>query len=148
MGKKDAKIVTFCVSLLLLFGLFMIFATPGRTEGEEKFDLAAAAKGQASFKTYCGSCHGIGGTGDGPLAPDLRTAPADLTQLSKENDGKFPFEMVYESIDGRQKVKGHGSKDMPVWGDAFKTTDTEEQLQGRINELTQFVWSIQEKNEE
>ncbi len=144
----EKKIVTFCVSFLLLLGPFLIFTTQSRAQGEKKLDHAEAAMGRASFKIYCGSCHGKEAKGDGPLASSLRTPPADLTVLTKANDGKFPYEMVYRTIDGRNKVKGHGSADMPAWGDAFKTTDTEEQIKRRITELTNFIWSVQEKSEE
>jgi mono/diheme cytochrome c family protein len=144
----EKKNVAFWVSFLLLLGLFLIFTTHGRAQGEKKLDHAAAAMGRASFKIYCGSCHGKEAKGDGPLSSSLRTPPANLTVLSKENEGTFPYETVYRTIDGRNKVKGHGSADMPVWGDAFKTTDTEEQVKQRITELTNFIWSIQEENEE
>ena len=111
-------------------------------QGEQQ-DPSAAAAGAQSFKTYCGSCHGMGAKGDGPLAEHLKVPPADLTAISQRNDGQFPFDEVRKKIDGRENVSGHGSQDMPVWGDAFKTTDTEEQAQQRINEITQFLWSIQ-----
>ena len=111
-------------------------------QGEQQNPSAAAA-GAQSFKTYCASCHGPGAKGDGPLAEHLRVPPADLTAISERNDGQFPFDEVQKRIDGREKVAGHGSKDMPVWGDAFRTTDTEEQAQQRINSITHFLWSIQ-----
>lgn len=34
--------------------------------------------------------------------------------------GKFPFWEVYRVIEGRGVVPGHGSRDMPVWGDRFR----------------------------
>lgn len=103
----------------------------------------AAASGGQSFRTYCASCHGAEGKGDGPLAEHLKVAPADLTQISQSNNGTFPFDEVRKKIDGRDAVRGHGTSDMPVWGDAFKTTDTEEQAEKRIDDLTHFLWSIQ-----
>ena len=129
------------VDLLLVPGLLAILLLGAGQQGERP--NAAAAAGGESFKTYCGSCHGLGAKGDGPLANDLRVAPADLTRISERNGGEFPFDNVRKIIDGREKVAGHGSKDMPVWGDAFKTTDTERQAQERINQLTHFLWSIQ-----
>lgn len=45
--------------------------------------------------------------------------PADLTVLTKKNNGVFPFNSVYEVIDGRQLVIAHGTRDMPIWGDRF-----------------------------
>ncbi len=110
-------------------------------QGEQQDPSAAA--GAQSFKTYCGSCHGPGAKGHGPLAEHLKVPPADLTAISQRNGGQFPFDEVRKKIDRREKIAGHGSKDMPVWGDAFRTTDTEEQAQQRINEITHFLWSIQ-----
>jgi mono/diheme cytochrome c family protein len=130
------------VDLLLVPGLLAILLLGAglQRKGPEP---AAAAEGQQSFKTYCGSCHGAGAKGDGPLVKHLRVAPTDLTSMSENNGGVFPFDDVRSKIDGREKVRGHGSKDMPVWGDAFKTTDTDEQAQDRIDQITQFLWSIQ-----
>jgi len=129
-------------SLVLIPGLLAIFLL-GAAMQADRPDPAAAADGRQSFRTYCASCHGKEAKGDGPLAEHLSVAPADLTRISERNGGEFPFETVRKVIDGREKVAGHGSKEMPVWGDAFKTTDTEEQAQERINQLTHFLWSIQ-----
>ena len=130
------------VDALVIPGLLTVLLL-GTAMQEKRPDAAAAAVGRQSFTTYCASCHGKQAKGDGPLAEHLRMAPADLTRISERNGGEFPFEMVRKIIDGREDVPGHGSKDMPVWGDAFKTTDTEEQAQERINQLTHFLWSIQ-----
>ncbi len=111
----------------------------GASPQGEQPDPSAAAAGAQSFKTYCASCHGLGAKGDGALAEHLKVPPADLTVISQKNDGQFPFDEVRKKIDGREKVPGHGSQDMPVWGDAFKTTDTEEQAQERISEITHFL---------
>jgi mono/diheme cytochrome c family protein len=104
--------------------------------------------GDALFRTYCASCHGPGGKGDGPLAANLRTAPADLTRLARRAHGKFDAEKVRRAIDGRQRVPSHGTSDMPVWGDAFKNAAegySEERVKARIDALVDFLKTIQEK---
>jgi mono/diheme cytochrome c family protein len=104
--------------------------------------------GSALFRTYCAVCHGLGARGDGPLADRLKTRPPDLTQFAKQNGGKFPSELVYKIIDGRQPLSGHGGKDMPIWGEAFKAThdgSTEESVKARITALVEFLESIQER---
>ena len=68
------------------------------------------------FQSACASCHGTDGKGNGPIASLLKTTPSDLTQLAKKNGGVFPVSAVYEVIDGRQEIKAHGPRDMPVWG--------------------------------
>jgi len=75
--------------------------------------------GKREYMDRCAVCHGQSGKGDGGMIDILRVAPTDLTTLSRQNGGVFPFERVYSVIDGRQAVKGHGSRDMPVWGKAY-----------------------------
>jgi mono/diheme cytochrome c family protein len=88
------------------------------------FTNIACAQGGREFSkkefiTSCAPCHGVTGKGDGPIAKSLTKAPADLTKLSQKNGGVFPTSSVYDIIDGRTEVKGHGPREMPVWGDAY-----------------------------
>ena len=78
-------------------------------QAAERYD-----SGKREYMDRCAVCHGESGKGDGGMIDILRTAPSDLTTLSRNNGGVFPFEHVYAVIDGRQAVKGHGSRDMPV----------------------------------
>lgn len=109
----------------------------------------AIQKGGADlFRTYCASCHGTSGMGDGPLASSMRRKPANLTQIAKRNGGQYPSELVYRVIDGRQPVRGHGGPDMPVWGDAFaRTTEAadEASVKLKIQALVAYLQSIQEQ---
>ena len=75
--------------------------------------------GKAEYQSGCAACHGAGGKGDGPMAAALKTRASDLTVLAKKNNGVFPVDSVYNIIDGRQVVTGHGSREMPVWGYRF-----------------------------
>ena len=100
------------------------------------------------FRTYCASCHGPTGAGDGPLASSMRRRPANLRQIAKRNGGQYPSELVYRVIDGRQQVRGHGGPDMPVWGDAFaKATDAPDEatIKLKIQALVVYLESIQEQ---
>ncbi len=72
--------------------------------------------GKAEFEANCASCHGLIGKGDGPLSRVYLIKPTDLTTLAKSNSGVFPAQRVYKIIDGRQEVKAHGPRTMPVWG--------------------------------
>jgi hypothetical protein len=104
--------------------------------------------GRATYRSYCATCHGKKGKGDGPLAKHLRIPPTDVTTISQRNDGKFPFDKMVKIIDGRQAVRAHGSPDMPVWGDVFLKSGSgggELEAQAKISQLTHFVWSIQEE---
>jgi len=80
---------------------------------------AEANSGKAMYLRYCASCHGKDGRGDGTISRDLKVKVPDLTVLAKKNKGVFPLDDVMATIDGRRSVRGHGDRDMPVWGEAF-----------------------------
>jgi mono/diheme cytochrome c family protein len=104
--------------------------------------------GQALFFTYCASCHGADARGGGPLADMLRTRPSNLTQFAVKNGGVFPAERLYRIIDGKdQSVRGHGSFEMPVWGDAFRQREglSDERVRARIEAIVRFLSTIQER---
>jgi hypothetical protein len=42
-----------------------------------------------------------------------------LTVLAKNNNGVFPTNAVYETIDGSKTVPAHGTREMPIWGERF-----------------------------
>lgn len=107
--------------------------------------------GQAEYLDSCAVCHGDRGRGDGPLAAELETAPANLTSLAERNGGEFPYWRVFAAIDGRYVVPGHGDRDMPVWGRQFLEGDQrmygplggEALTQERIHQLADYVQSLQ-----
>lgn len=93
---------------LLVSGAILLLEAPAQAQDQ---DL-----GKMEYQSKCASCHGTDAKGDGPIADQLKTSPANLTQLGKKNGGVFPLGAVYEKIDGRQEVKAHGPREMPVWG--------------------------------
>jgi mono/diheme cytochrome c family protein len=108
------------------------------------------AAGREEFLQYCASCHGPEGKGNGPLAEDMRTAPADLTHINSRHGGVFPEPMIAEIIDGRRRVRGHGPGNMPVWGRRFDREVGYGQagdiaIRGRISLLVEYLRSIQAK---
>jgi mono/diheme cytochrome c family protein len=114
---------------------------------------SAAAQGTAPmgaylFRTYCASCHGTSARGDGPLADSMRRRPADLTAIAQRNKGVFPTEQVFQIIDGRTPVKGHGGADMPVWGDVFSKSSESggpEAVKRQIEGLVRYLEGLQTK---
>jgi len=112
--------------------------------------------GQKEFQSNCAGCHSVGGS-VAPYVELLKVTPTDVTMLAKNNKGVFPFQRVYEVIDGRADVKAHGSRDMPVWGieytdkasayysDYFRTYDTEAFVRSRVFALIEYLSSIQKK---
>ena len=107
---------------------------------------AATVEGRGLFVTYCASCHGVSGRGDGPSAEEFRHRPADLTQFAKQNGGVFNDAAIHRVVDGRTS-KAHGSTAMPVWGDAFKWRQglDEDAIKARIQAIVRYVQSIQER---
>jgi len=113
--------------------------------------------GKAEFNNSCAVCHGTGGNGNGPLAGMLTQKVADLTILKKQNNGVFPFSRVYDIIDGRNMVKGHGTRDMPAWGQIYNEKapqmtgpfgtqgDYRAYVRGRILALIGYIDSLQAK---
>jgi mono/diheme cytochrome c family protein len=104
--------------------------------------------GDSLYRTYCVSCHGPAGNGDGAVAPFLKVPPANLTQIAKRNNGAFPSERVSQIIDGRQVVKTHGASQMPVWGDALSKSASGSDavsVAAKVKALVEYLASIQEK---
>ncbi len=106
-----------------------------------------AARGAELYRVYCRSCHGDRGRGDGPTASELQVAPADLTRLAADNDGRFPRERVRATIDGRDEMPSHRGREMPIWGDALREWDSdvpqEEQVRARIEQLVEYLRTLQ-----
>jgi mono/diheme cytochrome c family protein len=128
----------------VVVALALIPAGGVRAFGQDK--PPATISGSATFRSYCAVCHGAGAKGDGPLADGLRVRPPDLTLLAKRSGGAYPDDKVHRIIDGRKPVKGHGGPDMPVWGDAFKSSyegHSEAKVKEKIAGLVEYLKSIQ-----
>lgn len=84
---------------------------------------ATADSEMAMYSTYCASCHGNAGKGDGPAAASLRSNPEDLTLLAKRNNGVFPKAKVEYILTTSESMPSHDAATMPVWNDAFHALD-------------------------
>jgi mono/diheme cytochrome c family protein len=78
-------------------------------------DPQEEVSGRNAFLENCASCHGPGGTGDGPAAEGLDPPPANLTTIAARNGGTFPRDRVMSIIDGYQRG-GHFNPAMPEFG--------------------------------
>lgn len=108
------------------------------------------ASGKQEFRRNCALCHGLNGKGDSVMVTLnlLADNPPDLTQLKKNNSGTFPFWQVYRIVDGREPIKGHGTPDMPIWGDLFSMQaegglTSETKATERILNLVHYLQSLQ-----
>jgi mono/diheme cytochrome c family protein len=144
-------------SVLVLGGALVGFAG-GKAYAQVEMGPSGIVTSPAlDFRRYCAQCHGMSGTGDGPVAPALKKKPANLTLLSKNNGGVFPEKEVHDFIDGSKTSAAHGSRAMPIWGDAFRMRAasqgagmtlgsvglTQAQVNAKINGLVGYVKSIQ-----
>ncbi len=112
--------------------------------------------GMLEFQKQCAACHGMDGKGTGPFLEFLKQTPSDLTMLSKKNEGVFPYKQVYQWIEDPQRVRAHGTSEMPIWGDRYNSEVIEKygpydtgigaakEVQARILELVFFLATIQE----
>jgi mono/diheme cytochrome c family protein len=107
---------------------------------------AAPTTGRELFDTFCASCHGPSGSGDGPMAAQLKRQPPDLRKLQVGNRGQFPGPLLERIIDGRQ-IDAHGTRSMPVWGDVFfrERGVNRSDVKTRIDALIDYLRTIQER---
>lgn len=109
--------------------------TAGRTDARD---------GRQMYTSYCASCHGMDGRGRGTMAPRLKTAPTDLTMLSRNNGGTYPALHVKSIL--QFASPDHPSSSMPAWGsvlgemDRRVTTDMESL---RIRNLVEYIETLQ-----
>ncbi len=96
-------------SLLAAAVAFAVCSIAATALAQPKVDL-----GKREFETKCAVCHGKDGKGAGPYAEQLKRSLPNLTTLAQRNGGVFPVSRTYETIEGAGK--GHGTRDMPVWG--------------------------------
>jgi mono/diheme cytochrome c family protein len=92
------------------------------------------------FRAYCSVCHGTGGLRDEPAAPALKKQLADLTQLTRKNNGKFPVYRIANGVQGvdvsASTVRGNGGLGHCVPGSGANT------VKPRIDNLTSYLESL------
>lgn len=102
--------------------------------------------GNGLFKSYCASCHGLQGKGDGPAAAAMRMQPTDLTQLTRRAKGEFPAARLERMLGGSDVITAHGGKQMPVWGPSLTVAgSTDKRTAQRVRNLIAYIQSIQDK---
>lgn len=106
--------------------------------------------GATLYRDFCAACHGASAQGDGDMADVVQIPAANLTQLSKNNDGEFPMLKVIQIIDGRTGLRPHGSA-MPIWGQVFSDDAQSDaglygsvlETRGRILSLAMYLETLQ-----
>jgi mono/diheme cytochrome c family protein len=88
--------------------------------------------GKREFDNNCAVCHGTSGKGGGPYVDLLKRTPPDLTLMAKNNGGVFPIKRAFEVIEGAGP--GHGTSEMPIWGQRYKIAAAEYYIDVPYNE--------------
>jgi hypothetical protein len=136
----------------MLVALMLLSTTLAMAQDADKgikktaIPMTSPASGEEMFNTYCAVCHGKDAKGDGPAAGEFKIPPANLTLLARNHDGKFPSDYVAQVIQfGPRDAKAHGSKDMPIWGELFKSLGDSASVRQRIYNLSKYIESVQAK---
>jgi mono/diheme cytochrome c family protein len=137
------------MKLVLASALAAGMAVAAGTAASAQGAMAAA---EDEYMNSCAVCHGESGRGDGNLVNFLNVKPTDLTKLTANNHGTYPFLEVFQIIDGRSQVSGHGTRDMPIWGrryqedmgQAYGPYGGEIAVRARVLELVYYIQSIQQ----
>jgi len=104
--------------------------------------------GEELYATFCSSCHGAQGRGDGPVAKTLPQEVPDLTLFARRHGGDFPRDLAERIIDGRYVLAAHGTRTMPIWGEdltraAIGDPDAERATRVVTGRLADYLWLLQ-----
>jgi len=126
--------------------LCAVIGVTGPTFAQDR-EQSTGERGRLLFTLYCAGCHGAAGRGDGPLAAELSSPPADLTRIAQRNRGAFSATAVYDKIYGLDEVPGHRTSEMPLWGFEFQQADLDanqqQEVRERIEQLVRYLATIQ-----
>lgn len=131
-----------------LLSAALIVSAAQRSQAQDGPDEAVLGQGKSDFQWHCTMCHGPDGKGGGPMAKMLIKRPADLTAISKQKGGAFPFWEVYRVIAGNEEVPGHETFQMPNFWRRFSKDEKDWGFlppQVRVLVLTHYVESLQKK---
>lgn len=128
--------------------LFALTAFAGMSAMPARATDYVALSGKQLYETWCVSCHGAAGRGDGPVAKSLTREVPDLSLIARRHGGAFPRDLVERIIDGRHILAAHGTRTMPVWGEDLSRAsigDPNAERATRIvtGRLADYLWLLQ-----
>ncbi len=140
---------TIVVLLTMLSFSALIFPLAGRAQSKKPSRVLPPNpdSGEQLYKRYCAVCHGNDLKGNGPISPEFKNPPADLTTLAQRHNGEFPDAYVGDVLRNGVNKPAHGNTEMPVWGPVFaagKDANTPIATT-RILNLTNYIKSLQAK---
>lgn len=135
-----------CAAGGLLFFALSTAAWGDRTV-QERRPREDPHSGPYLYRTFCTSCHGPGGRGDGRAVVTLRVPPPDLTTIAERRGGMFPSDEIAQIIDGRKPLAGHARIDMPQWGRVLGRLELidDATVKARVDALVAHLESMQRK---
>ncbi len=142
------------ISLAAILVIISAFAVAQEPSTENKTSVkhvpitdTPSNSGRQMYDSYCAVCHAKDAKGNGPAASAMKTPPTDLTQLAKNNGGKYPAAHVAAVLKGQAMTPSHGSQDMPIWGPLFSSISQGHaaQVQQRITNLVTYIEGVQAK---
>jgi len=143
-GEREGTMIRKLITIVVLSLGFCWFPTRPSSQTA----MASNDRGRKLYLQYCASCHGVDARGNGPVAPNLRKPPPDLTQIEKK-EGKFPGPRIRNVIAGEigtTEISVHGTREMPVWGKVFRVKEVDKSVATLdFYVLTKYVESIQQK---
>jgi mono/diheme cytochrome c family protein len=133
-------------TVLLAALLFAVFAAGARgNPAQDQLPADYVPTGGQIYRQYCAACHGADAKGHGPVGRVLRKPASDLTTLAKRHGGKFPSAYVTGILGFAPGVHSHGSGDMPTWGALFEYYYNKNSAEQRIQNISDYLASLQEK---
>ena len=143
--RHGRRITTSLPGLAAALMLSTLVAGCADRDGDDASQSAEPLSSKELFVTYCAACHGTDGSGNGPLAAELKVKPTNLRLIKQSNNGEFPLRKVRNSIDGRAMPRAHGLPDMPVWGRQWIREGLQDaEIKARAISITSYISSIQE----
>lgn len=137
------------VTLAAVFAAGMSYADQNNGKVVVPVSKTPANSGKQMYASYCASCHGVDGKGNGPVASSLKQTPADLSVLSRNNGGKYPTDHVIAVLQFGAAASAHGTADMPVWGPVLSKLDESSTQSSskalRISNLAKYIETLQAK---
>ena len=130
-----------------MLAVSLSFADQSQSKIVIPVNKTAPNNGKEMYKNYCAPCHGTDGKGHGPVASSLKSQPTDLTEIQKNNHGKFPDSHVAAILQFGAEVPAHGTSTMPIWGPILGSMNraNSQDKQLRISNLTRYLQSLQTK---
>jgi mono/diheme cytochrome c family protein len=145
----NGYLLTFCFAFIFTASVPLGLETPddsAKRAADQNVPLIHSLQGPDLFRSFCASCHGLDGKGNGPVTPALNTRVPDLTLIAQRHGGVFPEKWVRGLIAGDPSIVAHGNREMPIWGPIFHQIENDHDYgEVRLRNLTEYLRTLQQK---